>query len=305
MLHLIGLEGQTVYYSLRDDTQIANDTYEQVLQCLENHFADKVNVVSERYSFGCRIQKSGESIDEFVVALRRLAQKCDFGAFLDTSLRDQLIKGVREIRIRDRLLHDNPSLEECLKIAKRIEAGIATSVLLKNTNYTDTAHSNTHTVQRFNSKLSQQKSKSTAKIFHSCFRCGSKLHFANSKDCPAADKKCKNCNKTGHFAKVCRSASSNVVVTNTVGENSSTPVTLNVNSPFNSILPEFFKYSLQLDNKNVVFVVDSGAKASNIFNVKIRSTNYFQTKSASKTIQKLLVMVVLLLMLMEFLTSKS
>ena len=31
LLHLIGLEGQTVYYSLRDDTQIPNDTYEQVL----------------------------------------------------------------------------------------------------------------------------------------------------------------------------------------------------------------------------------------------------------------------------------
>ena len=55
----------------------------------------------------------------------------------------------------DRLLQDNPSLEECLKIAKRIEAGIATSILLKNTNYTDTAHSNTHTVQLFNSKFSQ------------------------------------------------------------------------------------------------------------------------------------------------------
>ena len=37
------------------------------------------------------------------------------GAFLNTSLRDQLIKGVREIRIRDRLLQDNPFLEECLK----------------------------------------------------------------------------------------------------------------------------------------------------------------------------------------------
>ena len=91
------LEGQIVYYSLRNDTQIANDTYEQVFQCLENHFADKVNVVSELYSFGCRVQKSGESIDEFVVALRRIAQRYNFGAFLDTSLRDHLIKEVREL----------------------------------------------------------------------------------------------------------------------------------------------------------------------------------------------------------------
>ena len=35
------IEIQTVYYSLRNDPQIANDTYEQVLQSLENHFADK------------------------------------------------------------------------------------------------------------------------------------------------------------------------------------------------------------------------------------------------------------------------
>ena len=46
-----------------------------------------------------------------------------FDAFLDTSLRDQLTKRVRELRIRDRLLQDNPSLKVCLKIAKRMDAG--------------------------------------------------------------------------------------------------------------------------------------------------------------------------------------
>ena len=67
-------------------TQIARDTYEQVLQCLEKHFADKVKVVSERYSFDYGVRKVGESIDE-LVALRRLAQRYNFGAFLDTSAR--------------------------------------------------------------------------------------------------------------------------------------------------------------------------------------------------------------------------
>ena len=64
------------------------------------------------------------------------------------------------------------------------------------------------------------------------------------------------------FAKVCCGESSNVVVTNSLDENYSKPVTLTVNSPCYSILPEFLKYSLQLGNKSVVFVVDSGAKAS-------------------------------------------
>ena len=207
--------------------------------------------------------KSGESIDEFVDALRRLAQRCGFGAFLDSSLRDQLIKGVRELRIGDHLLQDNLSPEECLKIAKRIEAGIHKSALFKNTNNNETAHGNTHTILRFNSKFSQQKSKSTAKNIHSsCSRRGSKLHFANSKDCPATDKKCKKCNKIGQFTKGCRSASSNVVVTNSLEENLSKPVTLTVNSPCTSIRLESFNYSLKLDNKKIVFIVNSGANAS-------------------------------------------
>ena len=84
---------------------------------------------------------------------------------------------------------------------------------------------------------------------------------------------------------MCRSASSNVVVTNTLGENSSTPVTLTVNSPFISILPEFFKYSLQLDYKNVVFVVDSGAKASIIS--KDTFDNLFPNKKCIKNHSKI------------------
>ena len=82
---------------------------------------------------------------------------------METSLRDRTIKGVRELRIRDRLLQDNPSLEECLKSAKRIEAAFSTSALLKNTNFTGTAHGNIHTVQLFNSNFSQQKEESAAK----------------------------------------------------------------------------------------------------------------------------------------------
>ena len=66
----------------------------------------------------------------------------------------------------------------------------------------------------------------------------------------------------GHAAEVCRGASLEVVVTNSLEENSSKPVPLTVKSSCNLILPESFKYSLQLVNKSVVHVVASGAKAS-------------------------------------------
>lgn len=43
-----------------------------------------------------------------------------------------------------------------------------------------------------------------------CFRCGSTKHLANDKNCPAAAVKCNKCRKKGHFAKVCKSAVSEV-----------------------------------------------------------------------------------------------
>ena len=58
-------------------------------------------------------------------------------------------------------------------------------------------------------------------------------------------KKGKNCNKIGHLAKVCRGKRSNVVVTNSLEDNSSKPVTITVNSPCNSIVQIFLTVGLQ------------------------------------------------------------
>ncbi len=48
------------------------------------------SVILERARFGDRLRKPGESISEYVAALRGIAQKCDFGEQLNTQLRDRL-----------------------------------------------------------------------------------------------------------------------------------------------------------------------------------------------------------------------
>ena len=83
----------------------------------------KVLVVSERFTFGSRVQNFVESIDDLVVALRRLARTCEFELFSCFS--------ARIVRIRDRILQGNLAREECFEIAQRIEPGITTSALLK------------------------------------------------------------------------------------------------------------------------------------------------------------------------------
>lgn len=76
LIHCLGTEGQRVYFNLQDTVPT---TYDESLELLRRHFRPKVNVVAERYRFRQRGQRPGESISDFVAALRGLASKCNFG----------------------------------------------------------------------------------------------------------------------------------------------------------------------------------------------------------------------------------
>ena len=61
-------------------------------------------MIAERYKFHQRAQKDGESVAQYLAALRKLAEKCEFGEFLDQALRDKLVCGIRNETIQRRLL---------------------------------------------------------------------------------------------------------------------------------------------------------------------------------------------------------
>ena len=48
--------------------------------------------------------KPGETFDQFVTALRKLAVTCQFGNFEDEMLRGRIVTGIRDHRHRERLL---------------------------------------------------------------------------------------------------------------------------------------------------------------------------------------------------------
>lgn len=55
----------------------------------------KALVISERFKFNKRNQKEGESVNSYVVELKRLSTHCEFGTFLLKALRDRLVCGLR------------------------------------------------------------------------------------------------------------------------------------------------------------------------------------------------------------------
>ena len=51
----------------------------KIVQELKKHFIPQRNVLYERFVFNSAVQKPGETIDEYVVRLRQMAESCEFG----------------------------------------------------------------------------------------------------------------------------------------------------------------------------------------------------------------------------------
>ncbi|KAG8139620.1 hypothetical protein E2320_002394 [Naja naja] len=78
-------------------------SWEELQEVLGNHYAPKPSR-SRRHAFRQRTQAENESVSEYVAALRSAALHCGFRDQLDDMLLDQLVCGVRDLRLQRRLL---------------------------------------------------------------------------------------------------------------------------------------------------------------------------------------------------------
>ena len=211
----LGAEGQRLYYTLPNPPPVnEEDDFAKALRQLDLHFTPTVNVVAERYRFRQRAHLPGESIEDYVAALRQLrvtcGWDCDNCTTADDSIRDQIVEKTNSPQVRERLLLEGGlTLERTVQLASQVESAIREAKSLA------TVDSATPKVDKVYKKYKGQKSHARGKPKYAtsdqtqnqkgkCYRCGSSQHMANSSNCPAKDKKCSNCHIKGHFAKVCR-----------------------------------------------------------------------------------------------------
>ena len=57
-------------------------SYEDLVEVLQNIYTPKPLIIAERLKFHRRNQREDESVASFIVELKKLASKCDFGDFL-------------------------------------------------------------------------------------------------------------------------------------------------------------------------------------------------------------------------------
>ena len=232
LLHCLGPEGQDVFDhlpALTDEQSVDLNDYEICIRKLDIHYLPKVSTILERFHFHKRYQIEGETIEDYITALRKLASSCKFASTIEERIRDQFMVGCNLEKVRNELWQkDEPTLEEVLKIGKCIEHSIKCVNILKkdvekkpevqaiqynkgymgdkknSTNFKAIQPVRKNSQPRSFSLNSQPQTSSFNKPKGVCYRCGEVGHFANNTLCPARKMICSFCGIKGHVAKACR-----------------------------------------------------------------------------------------------------
>ena len=169
-------------------------TFADITSLLKSHFEPTPSVIAERYRFHRRDQASGESIANYVAELRKLTTHCKFEEtkdFLQESLRDRFVCGLRSESIRKRLLTEDQKLTfaKAMELAQSLETALK-DAQLKAAEQIPSGNTAVH-------KVTSPPKK------ESCYRCGLTNHKAA--DCHFKETICHQCGKKGHIKRVCRS----------------------------------------------------------------------------------------------------
>ena len=125
LLHCAGPEAQDIHSNFvfsEADGDRASD-YNSVLKKFKEYCEPRKNEVFEQYKFWQRDQHNGETVDQWVNDLRILLGSCEYGDQKEKNLRDSIVLGVADTRVKERLLRESDlALTKALDICNTAEA---------------------------------------------------------------------------------------------------------------------------------------------------------------------------------------
>ncbi|UYV84472.1 hypothetical protein LAZ67_X002313 [Cordylochernes scorpioides] len=198
-LNSVGAEAQRQYYTLPKASTLSY--LSEDIDLLRQRYVVKSRPWVIRLKFNDRRQLQGETIADYISALRALAKDCAYGSMEDELIRNRFIVGTKIKQLRDRLLVEttNLNLDQVVLLATQYEKAQEDNKMFDNT--PEGINKIAANDRRTEPNLRERKKISTNS---KCLRCGGK-HKATSSDCPAKDVKCHQCLKVGHFKKYCLS----------------------------------------------------------------------------------------------------
>ena len=284
LLYCMGEEAEDILNS----TNISNSDrkkYDRVVAKFDSFFKVRKNVIFERARFNRRSQLEGESVEQFITTLYKLADSCDFrdAAMRDEMIRDRIVVGIRDSALSERLQMDaDLTLDKAKKLVRQREAVQEHQVILKSGEHQTAEMPIDYVGSRKGHKQpSRHKSAKSTKHNDKCPRCGREPHSRIS--CPAKEAVCHNCKKRGHYSSQCFKKTVSDVTITTASEDSrdSEYVDTSFLDTVDAESHSSWKVTVLVNNQPVLFKIDTGAEVSviseNIFSNSLNGVNLQQT----------------------------
>ena len=180
---------------------------DELFQLLKDHYERKVNVIAEQFCFCKRQQRDRESIAVYVSELQRISKNCQFGEQLCTALRDQLVCGLFQETVQQKLLAEaDLTLEKAIRIAQAAEMAWMETQTLREGGMTGPAPKQATSTAFRIKKTSGSKYSQPGGSNRVCYRCNESSHHAVK--CRFKSHTCHYCKTKGHIMKACRKKAS-------------------------------------------------------------------------------------------------
>ncbi|CAN7947430.1 unnamed protein product [Ixodes pacificus] len=124
LLSVAGDEALDVFNNFKFEDGKDQDDYATLVRKFEAYFAEVSNEVHERYVFRSRAQAEGEPVETFIRDLKKLAAQCNIGELHDSMIRDQIVFGTNDLKLREKMLCEKGltllKAEEMCKVAETL-----------------------------------------------------------------------------------------------------------------------------------------------------------------------------------------
>lgn len=239
-----------------------------LIAMMKNAVIGEVNETYETYIFRTRLQNSGETVDEFVTALRELIKTCglcNHDSMKEKFLKDQVIFGIKDNGLREKLLQERGlTLSKCVDMCRIAESA----------SFQSKAMSGSYEVNQIRKKPGRkprqareppQSQENRNLQRKECRFCGRAHDMIRSK-CPAYGRKCAKCNGDNHFAVKCTKKGINLIGSQEPGDTGSGSETeADVGSLTHgvaAVTSPLHTAKMRIQGRNLKFLLDSGASLS-------------------------------------------
>ena len=102
--------------------QTGGKAFKELCELIQQHCKPAPSEIVQWFMFRKRVREQGETIADYLAALRELAADCNFGAELDSNLHDLLVCGVNNAKMQREMLHYRGlTLRKAISIARSQE----------------------------------------------------------------------------------------------------------------------------------------------------------------------------------------